>query len=228
MNVKPFHIMVVEHAGPQSRRVPQQDRSRALVTRVLDAADRLLGTEGGSALTTTRLAREAGVSVGSLYQYFPDTNAIVRALATRHMDAFEALMDEIAEQAPLPIREDPAGALLDLFAARYRAEPGYRALWFGPHLNEELREADRRNKLALADGVRRLVVRLELAHDDERLVILCVAAVHVADALLQEAFRRDPEGDGALLAEARTILRGYLREVAADDDDEFKPGGTTS
>jgi AcrR family transcriptional regulator len=216
MNLKPFHIMVVEHAGsPPARRVPQQDRSRALVERVLDAAERQLGAEGGGALTTTRLAAEAGVSVGSLYQYFPDTAAIVTALATRHMDAFEALMDDLVAEAAPGAWTDPAGALLDLFAARYRAEPGYRALWFGPHLTEELREADRRNKRALADGVRRLLVRSELAHDDERLGIVCLAAVHVADALLQEAFRRDPEGDGALLAEARTILRGYLREVAA-------------
>jgi AcrR family transcriptional regulator len=222
MNLKAFQIMVVEHAGSPPRRVPKQERSRALVAGVLDAADRLLGAEGGGALSTTRLAREAGVSVGSLYQYFPDTGAIVAALATRHMDAFEALMHDVVAQPPAVLRDDPAGALLELFAARYRAEPGYRALWFGPHLTEELREADRRNKRALARGLRRLVVRIEPAHDDERLGIVCEAAVHVADALLQEAFRRDPEGDGALLAEARTILRGYLREVVAD-----QPNGRT-
>jgi AcrR family transcriptional regulator len=215
--------MVVEHAGTPLRRVPKQQRSRALVARVLDAADRLLAADPGGTLTTTRLAAEAGVSVGALYQYFPDTGAIVAALARRHMNAFEGLLEEAIAATPEGDWSDPAGTLLDLFATRYRAEPGYRALWFGPHLTAELREEDRRNKRTLADGVRRLVLRLELAHDDERLVTVCAAAVHVADALLQEAFRRDPEGDGALLAEARTILRGYLQAVVAPD---FDSGGT--
>ena len=202
-------------AATTSRRTPRQQRSRELVARALDAADRLLGEEGADALTTTRIAREAGVSVGSLYQYFPDTGAIAAALAERHMDAFEALMDETVARAAHERWDDPVGALVDLFAARYRTEPGYRALWFGRHMTEDLREADRRNKLALADGLRRVVLELGLARDDERSATISVAAVHACDALLQEAFRRDPVGDAALLEEAKTMLRGYLDRVAA-------------
>jgi len=198
-----------------ARRTPRQQRSRELVARALDTADRLLADEGADALTTTRIAREAGVSVGSLYQYFPDTGAIAAALAARHMDAFEALMDETVARAAHERWDDPVGALVDLFAARYRSEPGYRALWFGRHMTEELREADRRNKLALADGLRRVVLELGLARDDERSVTISHAAVHACDALLQEAFRRHPDGDAALLEEAKTMLRGYLDRVAA-------------
>lgn len=197
------------------RRRPQQQRSRELVARVLDAAERLLAEDAGAALSTTRIAQEAGVSVGALYQYFPDTGALVAALARRHMDAFEALLEQAVATASDARWDDPVGVLVDAVAARYRDEPGYRALWFGPHLNVALREADRRNKLALADGVRRILVAQGLARDDAHLVTVSQAAVHTCDALLQEAFRRDPAGEAALLDEAKAILRAYLDQVAA-------------
>jgi AcrR family transcriptional regulator len=196
------------------RRVPQQQRSRDLVTSVVDAAERLLATEGHHALTTTRIAREAGVAVGSVYQYFPDTAAILAAVADRHITAFGALMDHAARVAREERWDDPVGTLVDLFAARWREEPGYRALWLGVGLPPELLEADRANKRALADGVRRVLVAQGLAQDGPHLVTVCEAAVITADALLQEAFRRDPAGEPTLLYELKTILRGHLSTVA--------------
>jgi AcrR family transcriptional regulator len=197
------------------RRPPKQARSRARVALVLDAAERVLAREGATALTTSRIAVEAGVSVGSLYQYFPDKGAIIDALARRYMAEFELLMDELVERAIAERWDDIPGALIDAYAGRYRAEPGYRALWFGRHLGEELREADRRNKQALARGVRRILVGQGLARDDARLETVCRAAVLTADALLQEAFREDPRGAPGLLEEAKVILRGYLQAVTA-------------
>jgi AcrR family transcriptional regulator len=205
------------------RRTPRQQRSRELVERVLDTAERLLADDAAASLSTTRIAKTAGVSVGSLYQYFPDTKAIVAALARRHMDGFEVLMESAVEAARAEHWDDPVGALVDAVAARYRDEPGYRALWFGPHLSPELREADRGNKLVLADGVRRVMLSLGLARDDDHLVTVCQAAVHTCDALLQEAFRRDPAGEAALLEEAKAILRAYLAQVSAHYADQ---GGT--
>ena len=65
------------------RKVPQQTRSRDKVARVLAAADRLLASHGAEALTTTRVAAAAGVSVGTLYQYFANKEAILVAMARR-------------------------------------------------------------------------------------------------------------------------------------------------
>jgi hypothetical protein len=62
---------------------------------------------------------------------------------------------------------------------------------------------------------RRVLIRQELARDDEHLVTVCQAAVHTCDALLQEAFRRDPSGDDAPVAEAKALLRAYLDHLAA-------------
>ena len=124
---------------------------------MLDAAEALLAAEGAGALTTTRVAAAAGVSVGSLYQYLPDKEAIVEALANRYLAEFEALMESMTEAAAAGGEPwaDPVGRLIDAFARRYRDRPGYRALWFGREMTPALREADRENKLALAVGLRR-------------------------------------------------------------------------
>jgi AcrR family transcriptional regulator len=194
--------------------VPQQARSRALIQRVLDAAEELLAAEGVEALTTTRIAAEADVAVGSLYQYFPDKATIVDALANRYLDEFEGLMSELGEQA---IAEgwnvQLVDRLINAYADRYRREPGYRALWFGRHLSSELRDADRRNKVALAEGVRRILVGSGLVEDGDGLWTACRTAVLCADALLVEAFQNDANGEPALLDEAKRILRTYLADV---------------
>jgi AcrR family transcriptional regulator len=187
---------------PRLRRVPRQARSRERLRRVLDAADELLAREGAESLTTTRVAEAAGVSVGSLYQYLPDKRAIVEALANRYLAEFEELMDRVAERSEREAWADPVGVLVDTFADHYRARPGYRALWFGRHLNEELRAVDRENKLTLAGGARRVLGVSELQ---------ARAGVLVADALLQDAFR---SGDEALIDEAKRILRLYLEDVS--------------
>jgi AcrR family transcriptional regulator len=66
-----------------TRRAPKQGRSKALVDALLEAAARILVRDGWGALTTNRVAAEAGVSVGSLYQYYPHKDAIVAALVER-------------------------------------------------------------------------------------------------------------------------------------------------
>jgi AcrR family transcriptional regulator len=184
---------------------------------VLDAAEDLLAGGGVEALTTTRIAAEADVAVGSLYQYFPDKTAILDALAGRYLDEFEGLMDDLVERAVEGgwQGDDLVDGLIDAYADRYRREPGYRALWFGRHLSEELRDADRRNKVALADGVLRILVDSGVAPNSKGLRTACFAAVLCADALLVEAFQRNPKGEPALLGEAKRILRCHLADVVS-------------
>ncbi|MFJ9541128.1 TetR family transcriptional regulator [Streptomyces sp. NPDC101225] len=201
------------------RRTPQQARSKARLARVLTAAERVLVAEGVEALTTTRVAAEAKVSVGSLYQYLPDREAIIDALAAGYFAGLEAAMDAFADVASADaasagLRADPVGVLVDEFAAIYRAEHGFRALWFGSGPTERTRAADRAHKRRMADGLRRVLLALGLTRDDERLARSCLAAVLAADALAQEAFRRDAAGDAGLLDEAKVMLRGYLTAIA--------------
>jgi AcrR family transcriptional regulator len=207
------------------RRKPKQERSRALVERVLDTTDGLLADGLHPAeLSTTAIASAAGVSVGAVYQYFPDTESIIAAVAARHIDSSNDLMDA-AVAAIRADGEDPVGTMVDLFAARYRSEPGYRALWFGPHLNERIQAADRAGKEMIAAKLREAFAEpgttwpaLDLRDDEAR------AAVYAVDSMLQEAFRRDPAGDPKLLEEAKRMMRAYLARVATDSRQEADDG----
>jgi AcrR family transcriptional regulator len=196
------------------RRTPQQARSKARLARVLAAAERVLIDEGVGGLTTTRVAAEAKVSVGSLYQYLPDRDAIIDALAAGYFAKLEAAMDGFVQAATAERWDDPVGVLVDAYAGIYRTEHGFRALWFGSGLTERTRAADLAHKRRMADGIRRILLALDVAHDDEALARACHAAVLAADALAQEAFRRDAEGDAGLLAEAKVMRRGYLTAIA--------------
>jgi AcrR family transcriptional regulator len=203
-----------DETGVVLRRTPQQARSKARLARVLKAAERVLVAEGVQALTTTRVAAEAKVSVGSLYQYLPDRDAIIDALAAGYFTQLEAVMGEFVRTAATERWPDPVGVLIDTYAALYRTEHGFRALWFGTGLTDRTREADREHKRRMADGVRRVLLALGIAEDTDTLGRACHAAVLTADALAQEAFRRDAEGDTALLDEAKVMLRGYLTAIA--------------
>lgn len=185
------------------------------MARVLETAEQILIRDGVEALTTTRVAAAARVSVGSLYQYLPDRDAIIDALAAGYFAKLEAAMDGLVEAAAAERWEDPVGMLVDAFAGIYRSEHGFRALWFGSGLTERTRAADRDHKRRMADGIRRVLLALGLARDDAALARACHSAVLAADALAQEAFRREPLGDAELLEEAKVMLRGYLTAVTA-------------
>lgn len=74
------------------RKRPIQGRSRATVDAIVQATARILVRRGWSGLTTNHVAQKAGVSVGTLYEYFPGKDALVRALVDRHLEHAEALL----------------------------------------------------------------------------------------------------------------------------------------
>ena len=76
-------MTIRRNARISSRKQPKQARSEALVAAILEAAVQVLAKEGAARFTTVRVAEKAGVSVGSLYQYFPSKDAIAVELLRR-------------------------------------------------------------------------------------------------------------------------------------------------
>ncbi|MBF6351470.1 TetR/AcrR family transcriptional regulator [Nocardia flavorosea] len=111
------------------RRSPRQDRSRFTVDTLLEAAAQLFGRDG-LATTTNHIAERAGTSIGTLYQYFPDKQAILHALARRHVteaaERLGAVFDEL--RATEPPFETTLRAVLDVVAELHRDRPGLHAL----------------------------------------------------------------------------------------------------
>jgi AcrR family transcriptional regulator len=84
------------------RKQPKQARSNDLVAAILDAAVQVLTAEGAQRFTTARVAERAGVSVGSLYQYFPNKAAILFRLQSDEWRATSDLMRDILEDRTKP------------------------------------------------------------------------------------------------------------------------------
>jgi AcrR family transcriptional regulator len=104
-----------------ARRQPKQRRALETVGAVLEAAVRILKREGVDGLTTNRIAEVAGVSIGSVYQYFPDKGAIFSALHRQHIAAVDRLVaTQLTRHAGSPLEElmqALIGAMVDLHAA---------------------------------------------------------------------------------------------------------------
>jgi len=92
---------MVERKNPQisSRKKPKQTRSADLVASILAAAVEVLEQEGASRFTTTRVAEKAGVSIGSLYQYFPNKAAILFQLQSDEWRQTATMLEDILADA---------------------------------------------------------------------------------------------------------------------------------
>jgi AcrR family transcriptional regulator len=101
----------------EPRKSPVQARSTASVEAMLEATIQVLLQVGKEQLTTTRVAARAGVSVGTLYQYFPNKSALLQAVLRRHLDAVSsAIVDACTLQRGKPL-EQMATALMNAFLA---------------------------------------------------------------------------------------------------------------
>jgi len=88
------------------RKKASQDRSRATVDALIEATARILVKEGFDKASTNHIAATAGVSVGSLYQYFPSKESLVAAVMERHsMELMRAVRGTAAEVAALPMEQ---------------------------------------------------------------------------------------------------------------------------
>jgi AcrR family transcriptional regulator len=112
------------------RSVPRQARSQERVDRILAVAEQMFSADGYTATTTNEIAARAKVPIGSLYQFFPDKAAIVRALALRYT---EELHFRFAELDPTSVSQLSLAAYVDLLIdtiERFFTErPGYHAIF---------------------------------------------------------------------------------------------------
>lgn len=193
------------------RRTPVQRRSAERLARILDACAELLDETGYEELSTRAVAARAGVPIGSVYRFFGNKRALADALAHRNLDIYaERISGRIASLGASDWR-GALDAVLDEYLAMKRTVPGFALIDFGyripvgaPAVGANHQVADRLAEL-LAGHLGRSV--------DEELRRAVLVSVEAADALLQLAFRVEPEGDGGIVAEARKLLRAYLGRI---------------
>jgi AcrR family transcriptional regulator len=197
---------------PTLRRVPQQARGERRLAKILDAGEKVFAQVGYDAATTNAIARQAKTSIGSLYQFFPNKEAILQAVAARYLDQLREVLDAVLtdEVAYLPLRvvyDRIIGALAELHAAH----PGFQHLFFGSTTSAQLAAATRqlvRECIQRVDAL--MAVRFPTLAPRRRRLYATIN-VEVIKALLPLAQAAVGEERAEVLEEIRNLLLAHLR-----------------
>jgi AcrR family transcriptional regulator len=194
------------------RRRPKQRRARETVEAVLDAVIRILKRDGYRAITTNRIAEVAGVSIGSVYQYFPDKASIFNALHQRHVDQIDRMVQsKLVEHASSPL-EDLMRAMIEAMVDAHATDPELYELL----LTEVPHKADGTKEFAVRlHGAFRLAIssrahELKKRRDLDTVVFI---VVNMVEALSHGAVLRRPAAlslEDAKEEVVRAVL-SYLR-----------------
>ena len=193
------------------RRRPSQERSRDRVERILDATAALLGDTPVDKITTAAIAEEAGVPIGSVYQYFPNKLAVLAELARRVMERVDLKTATLlAEDFGLLPWDQAIDRAIDATMQGYAAQPGYLQLLLSIRPTPEFRLiTDESNERVAAMLARHPALRAVIPAD--RIELVTRAAIQAANALQDWALSADdPDLANRIIREMKTLLKGYL------------------
>lgn len=190
------------------RKLPQQDRSKVTVDAILTATARILTQEGYDRATTNRIAELAGVSIGSLYQYFPSKEALVTSLAEHHVNTMMAIIESNLKarfNAPIDV---VLQELVKACIAAHAVDPMLHKV-----LNEQVPRINNTNAEERVTALLRAYLELHRDQIQPQNLDLAVLIVErTVEALTHTAVIERPEllNDGQLEQEITTLLLSYL------------------
>lgn len=194
------------------RRSPHQRRSRETVAVILQAAGQILREHGPGGFNTNRIAERAGVSVGTLYGYFANKQAILTALARELLQADEHHVQQALDQTPGP---DPLVAILSALFQRHATEPAFRRTVLTAYLGAGLgEEASQQTRLRIAELAAHPNSPLSGRQvDPAQMFVLAHAVLGVARALTAHD-QHLPADLASIQAETQRLVQAYLAELA--------------
>ncbi|MBX3200273.1 MAG: TetR/AcrR family transcriptional regulator [Labilithrix sp.] len=192
-----------------ARKIPKQDRSLAMVEALLEAAARVFVKEGYAKATTNRIAAAAGVSVGSLYQYFPSKDAIAVELLRRYRDGLVAL---VAARLATVDRESFAPIVRRLLSDLLHAEQGINPALHRVLIEQVLRTSARREMLGFEERLEAVIVdalrasEAEVDHELAAFILVRVVLAVVQSVVVDRPNHNTPE----LVDELTRLVAGYV------------------
>jgi len=201
----------------EQRREPVQERGRQRVEAILEAVQTIIMEDGVEAVTTHRIAKQAGIPVGSVYQYFPNKYAIFRAHVKTFHDRLNGLYsasDQMAAQGVSGF--DRLDWLLESLVELWGLEHNLIALWTAvrrmPEMEEIFMEQDR---LSVAYNLKWLQRAYPQLPEERRRVIAKV--VHrIIDSLLLPANAGTEQDKVLITDELKRLVKGYFSSIAEE------------
>jgi len=205
-------VMTASATRVSGRRQPKQRRARQTVDAVLDAVVRVLKRDGFDAVTTNRIAEVAGVSIGSVYQYFPDKRAIFVALHQRHVDRIDRMVETRLVEHAASSLEDLVRAMVGGMIEAHETDPELHELLLTevPHRADGTRDFAVRLHGAFRLAIASRQQELKKRRDLDKIVFV---VTHMVEALSHGAVLRRPAGlslEDAKEEVVRAVL-AYLR-----------------
>lgn len=197
----------VTDASRSMRKAPRQRRSQVMVDVILQAAARVLAKSGWAKFNTNEVARIAGVSIGSLYQYFPNKLALAEAIRQQHLAAIlQVLAGAVIEEDSLALRIE---RLIEGIIAAHLINPSlHRVLLDEVPLSE--RSAHEEFEQQYADFYRQFVVTT-LSRDSARVTVVAVVLASAVEGVVHDAARRDQLGSDDIKLELTRLIMAYLQ-----------------
>lgn len=192
------------------RKQPKQNRAAHTRQRILDAAAHVFAEHGYAAGTTNRVAERAGLSIGSLYQYFPNKDAILRALMEAHADAGAKLLGERLSRGLPEQLDDMLRVFVRATIDNHRDNPRLHRVLFeeAPRAPAFLAQLHQWEQLSV-DATAQLLEQHPAAHASNRLNARIV--VTTIESLVHRLITSpDPVDSQQLEDEIVVLLTGYL------------------
>lgn len=205
--------MTEETTDVTPRRQPVQARSRERVNSILSHAAEIFHEVGVDSTSMSAIARKSGMSLASLYRYFPNKTAIVKAIAEGHVRQMGTVLRERLE-TPNPM--DVLDELIDLFYQFYRNEPAYSAIWSGVQSMPELRELDIRELYSHAGDLDSRLKEICPHIPEDRRWTASVMLPRSAGTILRLAATLPEEQARSMVSELKCMARAYLAELVQE------------
>lgn len=203
-------------AALESRTTPVQQRGHARVDALLDAAAEIVDVAGVAAMTTSAIAERSGSSVGAVYRYFPNADAVLIALAERNREQYEARIAGKVTARPPSDWQSFAHLCIDTYAEMARSVPAFRTIRFGDVVAMRFANRESMNNDRLGrDLDDYLVDHYGFARTDD-LLFATQLAMECADAVTRRAFLHDRGGDERFLDAGRQIVVAILTPYAPE------------
>jgi len=209
----PLRDLMLPIAKEAGARKATQARSQEKLDRVLAATNDLLVEAGPSAVTTTSIAARAGVSVGWIYNFFDDREAILEEVLIQGLVDLDKRFDQAGFSLAGPDWRTTAAAGIDAlidFLLTGTGIGGYRVLWFSTEFSGRMVQVNRAHDDALAAYLCTGVTAARPDAPDIPLYLMAQTFIGVLDKGFDIAFRTDPDGDKVALAELRRAALAYL------------------
>ncbi|GEM_PF-1602703 len=197
------------------RREPQQDRSVQRRQRILDSTAALLNTINYAALNVGDIARHAGTSVGSIYQYFPNKDAVLQALAEQYLEDMQQLAGVVLSPQGESMRARVEGAI-DWLVVYGQTHPGFHHIvkseWVSVALRNAVEGVFGNIHVSVCSIIGEAIPQLTA----QRQMVCAYVAMGMIWGVLEKFSHTPPEFHADMVIELKRAVVGYLESVVSE------------